>query len=111
MRLPLLTPFNSTTRKEIEAEVERLLEDGFRTFKVKVGKDAGADLERVKTIQRAIAGRATMRIDANRAYTEPDACLFAAVEPSGIELFEQPCRGLGGQRSRGHGLHRSHHAG
>ena len=93
VRLPLLTPFNSATPKEIEAEVERLLEDGFRTFKIKVGKDADADLERVKTIQRAIAGRATMRIDANRAYTEADACRFAAgLEPSGIELFEQPCR-------------------
>ena len=93
VRLPLLTPFNSATPKDIEVEVERLLEDGFRTFKIKVGKDAVADLERVKTIQRAIAGRATMRIDANRAFTEADACLFAAgLDPSGIELFEQPCR-------------------
>jgi len=47
VRLPLLTPFNSATPKEIEVEVERLLEDGFRTFKIKVGKDAVADLERV----------------------------------------------------------------
>ena len=114
VRLPLLTPFNSAAPKEIEAEVERLLEDGFRTFKIKVGKDADADLERVKTIQRAIAGRATMRIDANRAYTEADACRFAAgLEPSGIELFEQPCRAEDWEANArvGQGLHRSHHAG
>jgi L-Ala-D/L-Glu epimerase len=93
VRLPLLTPFNSTAPNEIEAEVERGLEDGFRTFKIKVGKDADADLKRVKAIQQAIAGRATMRIDANRAYGEADACRFAAgLEPAGIELFEQPCR-------------------
>jgi len=92
VRLPLLTPFNSGTPKEIESEVERSLADGFRTFKIKVGKDADADAKRVKTIQRAIAGRATMRIDANRAYNEADACRFAsALEPAGIELFEQPC--------------------
>jgi L-alanine-DL-glutamate epimerase-like enolase superfamily enzyme len=93
VRLPILTAFNSSSPSEIKEEVERRLGDGFRTFKIKVGKDADADLTRVRTIQHAIAGRATMRIDANRAYSEPDACRFAAaLEPRGIELFEQPCR-------------------
>jgi L-Ala-D/L-Glu epimerase len=93
VRLPLLTPFNSTAHAEINEEVERRLEEGFRTFKIKVGKDATADIERVRAIQHSIAGRATMRIDANRAYAEADACRFAAaLDPSGIELFEQPCR-------------------
>jgi L-Ala-D/L-Glu epimerase len=92
VKLPLLTPVNGSAPKEIEDEVERRLAEGFHTFKVKVGKDADADLKRVKAIQEAIAGRATMRIDANRAYGEADACRFAsALEPSGIELFEQPC--------------------
>jgi L-Ala-D/L-Glu epimerase / N-acetyl-D-glutamate racemase len=91
-RLPLLTPFNSSSPKDIEAEVERRLEDGFRTFKIKVGKDADTDLARVRAIQRAINGRATMRLDANRAYSEADGCRFAAaLDPAGIELFEQPC--------------------
>jgi L-alanine-DL-glutamate epimerase-like enolase superfamily enzyme len=92
VRLPLLTPFNSSAPKEIAEEVERRLEDGFRTFKIKVGKDADDDGRRVKAIQQAIGGRATMRLDANRAYSEAEACRFAAaLEPSGIELFEQPC--------------------
>jgi L-Ala-D/L-Glu epimerase len=38
VRLPLLTPFNSSAPKEIAEEVERRLEGGFRTFKIKVGK-------------------------------------------------------------------------
>jgi L-alanine-DL-glutamate epimerase-like enolase superfamily enzyme len=93
IRLPLLTPFNSSAAGEIEDEVERRLADGFRTFKIKVGKDADADLTRVRAIQRAIGGRATMRIDANRAYGEADARRFAAsLDPAGIELFEQPCQ-------------------
>jgi L-alanine-DL-glutamate epimerase-like enolase superfamily enzyme len=91
-RLPLLTPFNTTTPRDIEVEVEQRLEEGFGTFKIKVGKDADADLTRVQAIQRAIAGRATMRLDANRAYAPADASRFAAaLDPSGIELFEQPC--------------------
>jgi L-alanine-DL-glutamate epimerase-like enolase superfamily enzyme len=33
-----------------------------------------------------------MRIDANRAYVEADVSRFASsLDPSGIELFEQPC--------------------
>jgi len=91
--LPLLTPFSSShTVGEIENEVEARLADGFRTFKIKVGKDADADLRRVNTIQGAIDGRAKMRLDANRAYSERDACKFAqSLTPKGIELFEQPC--------------------
>ena len=92
IKLPLLTPFNSTTPEEIDQEVEQRLADGFRTFKIKVGKAADDDARRVKAIQRSIAGRATIRLDANRAFSETDACRFAtALDPSGIELFEQPC--------------------
>jgi o-succinylbenzoate synthase len=92
VRLPLLTAFNSSAPNDIEMEVEQRLEQGFRTFKIKVGKDADADLARVRAIQRAINDRATMRLDANRAYAEADARRFAAgLDPSGIELFEQPC--------------------
>ncbi len=76
-RLPLLTPFNSSAPGDIEREVEQRLKDGFRTFKIKVGKSAEDDARRVKLVQRAIAGRATMRLDANRAYFEADACRFA----------------------------------
>lgn len=91
-RLPLLTPFNSESEPEISQEVERRIADGFGTFKIKVGQDWRTDLARVRAIQTAIAGRATMRIDANRAYSQEEACRFAAaLDPSGIELFEQPC--------------------
>ncbi len=91
-RLPLLTPFGSTDPDAAQDEVERRLADGFRTFKIKVGKDARADLALVAAVQQAIDGRATMRLDANRAYSEADACWFAErLDPHGIELFEQPC--------------------
>jgi L-Ala-D/L-Glu epimerase len=91
-RVPLVTPFHSTEQSGIADEVEGLLAEGFRTFKIKVGTDAEADLKRVGAIQNAVAGRATMRIDANRGYSEDDACRFAAaLVPSGIQLFEQPC--------------------
>ncbi|MDH3229418.1 MAG: mandelate racemase/muconate lactonizing enzyme family protein [Alphaproteobacteria bacterium] len=91
-RQRLLTPFNATARAAVEEEVEERLTQGFRTFKVKVGQDVAADIERLGWIQQAAAGRATLRIDANRAYNREDGCRFAsAIDPHGIELFEQPC--------------------
>ena len=89
---PLLTPINSTDLAAIPAEVEGWLKEGFRTFKVKVGKDVEADLARVAAVQKAAAGRATLRLDANRAYSRDQGIAFASrLDPEGIELFEQPC--------------------
>ncbi|HSR55667.1 MAG TPA: enolase C-terminal domain-like protein [Alphaproteobacteria bacterium] len=91
-RLPLLTPFNATEPGDITAEVETRLDEGFRTLKIKVGKDVDADLARVKAVQAAAKGRATLRLDANRGFNREDGCRFAAsLDPEGIELFEQPC--------------------
>jgi L-alanine-DL-glutamate epimerase-like enolase superfamily enzyme len=93
--LPLLTPTNGWTEAELAPEIAGRLEQGFATFKVKVGQDVDADLARVAMIQRLLAGRATLRLDANRAYTRDQGCRFAAAldpaGPAGIELFEQPC--------------------
>jgi L-alanine-DL-glutamate epimerase-like enolase superfamily enzyme len=91
-RVPLLAPCQAHEPAEIDAEVDRLVAKGFRTLKVKVGYEWPADLERVQRIQRAAAGRATLRLDANRGFSEADGAAFASrLDPRGIELFEQPC--------------------
>lgn len=90
--LPLLTPFNAMDVADVPEEVETRLDQGFRTFKIKVGKDVEADRARVKAIQKAAAGRATLRLDANRAYSREQALDFVRdLSPEGVELFEQPC--------------------
>ena len=92
VRLPLLTPFNAFDLDAVPDEVERRLEQGFRTLKIKVGQDVDADLARVAAIQKANAGRAILRLDANRGFTPEDGCRFAsALDPDSIMLFEQPC--------------------
>lgn len=92
LKLPLLTPVNATHLDDIPAEIDRLMAKGFKTFKVKVGKDLEADLKRVAAIQEMTVGRATLRLDANRAFDLEQGCRFAsALNPDGIELFEQPC--------------------
>ncbi|MFK8253357.1 mandelate racemase/muconate lactonizing enzyme family protein [Ancylobacter terrae] len=91
-RQPLLTPINSTELDAIGPEVDGWIAEGFRTFKVKVGKDVEADLRRVARIQEVVDGRATLRLDANRGFSREDGVAFASrLDPTSIDLFEQPC--------------------
>lgn len=90
--VPLLAPVNAKAERAIATEVERLLAEGFRTLKVKVGFDVQADIARVRFIQRCVGSRALIRLDGNQGYPRADAETFvAALDPAGIELFEQPC--------------------
>jgi o-succinylbenzoate synthase len=91
-RVPVLGLLNAEREEAIAAEFEQLLAAGFRTIKVKVGIDAVGDGERVRAVQRAVAGRARIRIDANQGYTADEGVAFVkALDPADIELFEQPC--------------------
>jgi o-succinylbenzoate synthase len=90
--VPLLGLVNGSETAELEVEADRLLHDGFRTLKVKVGFEPAADARRVALIQKIVAGRCRLRIDANQGYDRDQGCAFAAaLDPEGIELFEQPC--------------------
>jgi L-alanine-DL-glutamate epimerase-like enolase superfamily enzyme len=66
---------------------------GFRSFKVKVGRDLEQDIDALKAIHDR-APAATFRLDANAAYAVTDAlALIRAAASTGIivECFEQPC--------------------
>jgi o-succinylbenzoate synthase len=91
-RVPLLGLLHAEAGADIAREVDALLAAGFRTFKVKVGFDVERDARRVRAIQRAVDGRARIRLDANQGYTPEQGIAFVrALDPRGIELFEQPC--------------------
>src|SRR5579871_556394 len=74
---PLVAAFQAAEPGHIEDQAETLLAQGYRTFKVKVGNDVPSDLARVSRIQAAVSGRAFIRIDANRGYSQTDAIRFA----------------------------------
>ena len=91
-RVPLLDPVHAHEPDALADELEALVARGFRTLKVKVGFDVEADLERVLRIQTVLDGRAEIRLDANRGFTREEGRRFAAaLDPRGIQLFEQPC--------------------
>lgn len=91
-RVPILGLLQGADEAELRDAFERLQSDGYRTVKVKVGFDAKVDLAHLALIQKVVAGRALIRVDANQGYSAVDAAAFiAGVDPAGIELFEQPC--------------------
>ncbi len=68
---------------------------GFESLKIKVGKDIGLDIERVKAIHAAVEGRALLRLDANQGWTAKQAVhAMHELEDAGVhlELLEQPVR-------------------
>lgn len=92
VRVPILGLLQGDTPERLSEEAEALLAAGYTTLKLKVGFDAVRDARTVAAAQRAVAGRALLRLDANQGYGAGAACDFVAlIEPEGIELFEQPC--------------------
>ena len=71
------------------------IERGFSSLKIKVGKDIGLDVERVKAIYAAVGDRALLRLDANQGWTAKQAVhAMHTLEDAGIrlELLEQPVK-------------------
>ncbi|WP_226470262.1 dipeptide epimerase [Luteimonas panaciterrae] len=71
------------------------VERGFESLKIKVGKDIGVDIERVKAIYAAVEGRALLRLDANQGWTAKQAVYAVqTLEDAGVrlELLEQPVK-------------------
>ncbi len=64
---------------------------GFRTHKVKIGKNPDLDIVRLKGIREAVGPEAAIRIDANQGYTVPQAVYtLRNLEKFHIEYCEQP---------------------
>jgi L-Ala-D/L-Glu epimerase len=63
--------------------------EGFRTFKLKVG--LAGDVTQVATVRQALGPEAAIRVDANGAWSVPDAIeRLGALARHDIELAEQP---------------------
>jgi len=92
LRVPILGLLQGDGEAQLADAFERLRTDGYRTVKVKVGFDVDADLRTLARVQSVVAGRAAIRVDANQGYTAAQAVAFIrSADPSGVELFEQPC--------------------
>lgn len=83
------------TIDKMVADSLNAVERGFDSLKIKVGKDIGVDIERVKAIYAAVEGRALLRLDANQGWTAKQAVYaLQTLEDAGVrlELVEQPVK-------------------
>src|SRR5262245_23274422 len=88
-RVPLCRFFGGPYRREISlvgglgmdlgpevigARARLLQQEGFRTFKIKIGQpDHAKDIERVRAVRQAVGAEASIRVDGNAAYSFVDA--------------------------------------
>jgi O-succinylbenzoate synthase len=82
----------SATGDDIEPEIDRVLSSGYRTVKVKVGRQSlDDDIVMVRRVCSTAGSRLAVRLDANRAWSFDNALTFArAIEQCGIEYLEEP---------------------
>lgn len=77
----------------VAADATRWANQGFETFKLKVG--VPGDVGQVEAVRGAVGARARLRVDANGVWTPQEAVIrLTAMERHGIELAEQPAGDL-----------------
>lgn len=81
--------------EEIADRARELSELGFNRFKLKVGMED--DRDRVEALRGSLGSGSLIRLDANGAWTPGEAISFISeIGTEGLELLEQPTRGLEG---------------
>lgn len=99
--LPAVTvnaTIGAVDRATAAAEAAAAARAGFRCVKVKVG--AGDDAGRVAAVRAAVGPDVALRLDANGAWTVPEALrAIEALAPTGLELVEEPVHGVAALRA------------
>ncbi len=81
------------TQEELQAQVADGLRAGFDVFYLKVGIDDAADLAMVRTVREALGPGPRVRLDANGAWTVPQALRnLQVLAEYDIDFVEQPVR-------------------
>jgi len=64
---------------------------GFRSLKLKGGRDVDGDIERVLKVREALANKVALRFDANQGFTVEQSLRFVeGTRQANLELIEQP---------------------
>jgi L-alanine-DL-glutamate epimerase-like enolase superfamily enzyme len=80
------------TIDQLVDETRRIVSDGFRGTKIKVGKeDPSEDTERIAAVREVLGPHRTLMVDANERFTSAEAIKRARMwEPYNLFWFEEP---------------------
>ncbi len=96
-RVPVNATLSALDRATAAKQAVCARELGFDCLKVKVG--VGDDAGRVAAVRAAVGPHATLRVDANGAWSVEQAVrAIEALAPAGLELVEEPVHGLAAVR-------------
>ena len=76
---------------ETVAKAKEGVKKGFRSLKIKGGRNVEEDIERILKVRENVGKKIELRFDANQGYTEEEALRFVnATRSAKLELIEQP---------------------
>lgn len=84
--------FTSYSNQQLTSQLRGWVEQGIPRVKMKIGRDALADVQRVRVARDAIGPSAELYVDANGAYTRKQALSQAEIFAGnfGVSWFEEP---------------------
>jgi L-alanine-DL-glutamate epimerase-like enolase superfamily enzyme len=83
--------FTSYSAEKLEQQLAGWANQGFTKVKMKIGRDARADVARVREVRRAIGPEVELFVDANGAYSRKEALAQAEkFAEFGVSWFEEP---------------------
>ncbi|HZQ22212.1 MAG TPA: enolase C-terminal domain-like protein [Terriglobales bacterium] len=83
--------FTSYSDQQLAQQLSGWVQQGIARVKMKIGRDAEADVHRVRMAREAIGNSAELYVDANGAYTRKQAIAQAQIFADfGVTWFEEP---------------------
>jgi muconate cycloisomerase len=95
-RIPITHSLGFIPLDDAEKEAIKVVGEGIRTIKIKVGVDADRDVAVVKRVRDAVGPSVDICIDANQGYATPGEAIqtYRRMETCRIKYFEQPVHGI-----------------
>ena len=83
--------FTSYSDRQLTNQLVGWVKQGIKAVKIKIGRDAIRDVERLRVARKAISSQAELYVDANGAYSRNQALMQAErFAPFGVTWFEEP---------------------
>ncbi|NKB50169.1 MAG: hypothetical protein GKS02_12505 [Alphaproteobacteria bacterium] len=93
-RMPVLWMLASGKLDEDLSDGQAKLDEGFKSFKIKVGTNPVAeDIERAHHVRKLVNGGVQLSSDANQGWTREDAITFVEGVGDTLDFIEQPIMG------------------